>query len=389
MMQTGMDKLVFLGRLAAGVAIVVAIAWIVGLVREISAAGYDGQALDVDFAVFWGAAKLTLAEGPLTPFEIDRLNASRALPADIETFPMLWLYPPGWLTVILPLGLLPFIWAWVVFAGLSFALFAAALRLPARAIPGLWPVMLAAPVVLLTLALGQTSLIFAGLLVLALEAIRRDRAMLAGLAIAAMSLKPQLGLAIPVALLAAGYWRVILWAAIGTATILAASLIWPGVDYWPLFLTATQESVAHMRDSLLPAMMVTGYGLATTLGLDHGPALAVQIALSLAAAGGLGWMWASRSSFDLKAATLALAVLLVTPYAIYYELVFAIVGLVYLARAGVLDGRPAQALAVVIWLAPVLGFALLWGPGFFFAAPLVALAFLAALGSARTCPALT
>lgn len=384
-----MDRLVFLGRLAGGVAAMVALAWIIGLVRELSADSYGGQALDVDFAVFWGAAKLALAEGPLTPFDIEKLNASRALPADLDTYPMLWLYPPGWLAVILPLGLLPFTWAWAMFATVSFVLFASALRLPARVLPGLWPLMLAAPVVLLTLALGQTSLIFAGLLILAVEAIRRDRAMLAGLAIAAMTLKPQLGLAIPVALLAAGHWRVIFWATIGTAAIIAASLLWPGLDYWPLFFTATQESLAHMRASLLPAMMVTGYGLATTLGLDHGPALAVQIVLSLAAAGGLGWMWASRASFDLKAATLALAVLLMTPYAIYYELVFAVVGLVYLARAGVLDNRPAQGLAVLIWLAPVLGFALLWGPGFFFAAPLVILAFLTAFGAARACPALT
>lgn len=379
-----MDKLIFLGRLTGGVAAMVAVAWIVGLVRELSAAGYGGQALDVDFAVFWGAAKLTLADGPLVPFDLDRLNAARALPAELQTFPMLWLYPPGWLAIVLPLGLLPFIWAWAVFAGLSFAGFAWALRAPARALPGLWPLMLAAPVVLLTLALGQTSLVFAGLLVLAIEAIRRDRAILAGLAIAAMTLKPQLGLAIPVALLAGGYWRVILWAIIGTVAILATSLLWPGLEYWPLFFTAMEESVGHMRASLLPAMMVTGYGLATMAGLDHGPALGVQIACSLAAMGGLGWLWASRAAFDLKAAGLALAVLLVTPYAIYYELVFAVVGVVYLARAGRLASRPGQALAAAIWLAPVFGFLLLQGPGFSFAAPLIALAFgLSLIGGLR------
>ena len=388
-MQMDAQKLVFLGRLAGGVAVMVAVAWIAGLVREITAPGYGGQALDVDFAVFWGAAKLTLAEGPLVPFDIDRLNQARGLPANLETFPMLWLYPPGWLAVLLPLGALPFIWAWVAFAGASFALFAAALRLPARAIPGLWPLMLAAPVVLLTLALGQTSLIFAGLLVLALEAIRRDRPILAGLAIAAMTLKPQLGLAIPVALLAGGYWRVVLWASLGTVAILAASLIWPGLDYWSHFFTAMEESVGHMRASLLPAMMVTTYGLGTTLGLEHGPALTVQIACSLLSAAALGWLWASRAGFDLKAAGLALAVLLVTPYAIYYELVFAIAALVYLARAGALASRSAQGLAALIWLAPVLGFLLLWGPGFFFAAPLVALAFALTLSAARLRPALT
>ena len=191
------------------------------------------------------------------------------------------------------------------------------------------------------------------------------------------------------ALIAGGYWRVILWASLGTAVILASSLVWPGLDYWPLFFTAMEESVGHMRASLLPAMMVTGYGLATTLGLEHGAALAIQIALSLSAAVGLGWLWSSRAGFDVKAAGLVLAVLLMTPYAIYYELVFAIAGVVYLARSGLLSGRAELALAVVIWFAPVIGFALLWGPGFFFAAPMVVAAFLVTLGGARQRRALT
>ena len=75
--------------------------------------------MDVDFAVFWGAARLTLAEGPLVPFDIARLNEARALPDAVETFPMLWLYPPGWLALILPLGKLPFIWAWLVICRVS------------------------------------------------------------------------------------------------------------------------------------------------------------------------------------------------------------------------------------------------------------------------------
>ena len=39
--------------------------------------------------------------------------------------------------------------------------------------------------------------------------------------------------AVVVALLAGGHWRVILWASIGTVTLLVASLVWPGLDYWP------------------------------------------------------------------------------------------------------------------------------------------------------------
>ena len=102
-MRTDADKLVFLGRLAAGVAVIVAGAWIVGLVQLLASPEYGGEALDVDFSAYWAAAKLTIAEGPLVPFDMERRNAARGLPPDIETAPMLWLYPPGWLTVVLPL----------------------------------------------------------------------------------------------------------------------------------------------------------------------------------------------------------------------------------------------------------------------------------------------
>jgi len=389
----GQDRLILLGRLAAGVAAMCAVAWIAALAKELSAPGYGGEALDVDFAVFWGAAKLALTEGPLAPFDLDRLNAARALPDGVETFPMLWLYPPGWLSVILPLGLLSFFWAWLVFCAVSICAFGAATFRASRAIPGAWLLMLAAPAVLITLALGQTALIFAALLALAIEAMRNDRPVLAGLAIAAMTLKPQLGLAIPVALLAGGHWRVILWATAGTAAILAASLVWPGADYWPAFFAAMTDASDRIRESRLPQMMTSGYGTGVALGFARDTALIAQGALSLAAAAGLGWLWASRAPFDLKAAGLAFAVLLITPYAIYYEMVFAVLGCLYLARAGSLANRARAGLALMIWLTPIIGIAVVVlispGPGFFFAAPLVIAAFVLVLSDAARRAVLT
>ena len=79
-----------LGWVVALVAVMCALAWIFGLWQEMQRAG-PGKALDVDFAVFWGAAKLTLAQGPLVPFDMDTLNSARSLPEGTKTFPMLWL----------------------------------------------------------------------------------------------------------------------------------------------------------------------------------------------------------------------------------------------------------------------------------------------------------
>ena len=363
--------MVLTGRVAAAMALIIVVAWVAGMLRELSAPGYGGEAIDIDFTVFWSAAKLAMAEGPLVPFDNARLQAERGLPPDLVTAPMLWFYPPAWLALMLPLGALPFFWAWAIFAGISTVFFGAVTRPLARGIPGLWLVVLASPAVLFTLALGQNSLIFAGLLVLALEAMRRDNAVLAGLAITAMTMKPQLGVAIPFVLLAAGQWRVIGWAIAGTATILAASLVWPGLGYWPYFLEAVSDSRELVRGTILPAMMPTPYALLDRLGIDEGTALAVHAAVAAFLLFALVRLWASTADFDRKAAALAIAIVLVTPYAIYYELVFTLVGVMYLARAGMLRARLTQALAVLVWLAPVIGIVTLSGPGFALVMPLL------------------
>lgn len=379
--------MVFVGWLALGVAVLCIVAWADALWTLISAPGYGGQATDVDFAVFWGAAKLALAEGALAPFDVEKLNAARALPPGTKTFEMLWLYPPGWLLVVLPLGLLPFFWSWAVFVVGSLAIFAAATYRVARPLPGAWPLLLAAPATLITVALGQTPLIFAALLVVALEAMRRGRPLLAGLAIAAMTLKPQLGLAIPVALLAGGHWRVIFWASAFTVLIVLASLFWPGAEYWTAFFDAISGGADKVRESGLTRIMVSWYGTATMLGLGSDHAILLQVALSIAAGAAVAVLWAGSAPFDFKAAGLVFSILLISPYAIHYELVFAAVGCLYLGRAGAVTGRVRALLVLLLWLAPVFGVLLVGfypaGPGFFFAAPLVALAFILTLSSGR------
>ncbi len=53
-MAESRNKLVLLGVGMGALGAVVAAAWIIGLVKELTAPGYGGQALDIDFAVFGG-----------------------------------------------------------------------------------------------------------------------------------------------------------------------------------------------------------------------------------------------------------------------------------------------------------------------------------------------
>ena len=380
-MSRGVDQ-VIVARMMGLLGLVCVVSWVAMLQMQLSDPAYGGEAVNIDFAIYWAAAKLALAEGPLAPFDLASLNAARGLPPDMTAIG-LWLYPPGWLALILPLGLMGFFWAWVVFSVIQFAFLAAVLREPARAVPGGWLLTMASLPVLFTLAAGQNSLFFAALMVLSVEALRRSNAVLAGLAIACVSLKPHLGLALPVILLAGGHWRAILWAVAGVAVILALSLAWPGAEYWSHFLAGLREGSAEMGTSDLSRIMISGYATASRLGLGHDAALAVQGGLSLATLAGLAWLWQSRAAFGLKAAGLMAGVLLVTPYALHYETAFAAIALFYLARAGGLSDLPTLILAGLIWLTPVLGLLLLPWPGFLFAAPLFALLFLRILGNAQ------
>lgn len=369
---------------AGAVTALMAVIWIAAIYQIVNDPARGGGGIDNDFAVFWAASKLALGGDWLLPFDLERLNAARDLPPAEAGIEMLWLYPPGYLAAILPLGLMDFFWAWLVFCVSSYGALAWAIWRPAGAVPGGRALVLCAPAAMFCLALGQNSLIFLALLVGVLEAMRRERYVLAGLLLAAMTLKPQLGLAIPVALIAAGYWRVILWATLFTAVLVGLSLIHPGLDYWVLFFQAIHDGGETFRGDDLTRLMVSTFGNARTLGVADGIALNLQIAVSLAVAAGLAWLWSRKEApFDLKAAGLCLAVLLVTPYAVHYGLVFAAMAVVYAARGGALGHWSGRVVAGLIWLTPYIGFAILPWPGFFFAAGLLLVGFAGIVAAAR------
>ena len=361
----GRARLVSVFVLAVGA--ICLVAWTFAIHQTLNAPGYQGEAVDVDFSVFWAAGKLALEGDWLAPFSSETLNSARALPPQNAGSEMLWLYPPSFHVLVLPFGALPFFWAWLAFAMISLVAFAIALRWAAQPLPLGWALVLVSPVVLMLFALGQNSLLMAALLIGALEAMRRERFWLAGLLIACMTVKPQLGVAIPFALVAGGCWRVILSASLATAAIVAATMIFPGIAYWDAFFTAMAEGSEKIRGDELEHLVITPFGNARVLGFDPDLALILHSALGLGVLAALVWIWRDmRAAFDIKAAALCFAVLLVTPYAIHYELVFALLGGLYLARAGFGVELWERMVLAAIWALPLIGFALAPSPGFFF-----------------------
>lgn len=75
----------------------------------------DGRPIGIDFQVFWTAARIALAGDPALVYDPLVMHQARELLIPGVIAPGPWLYPPSFLLMLLPLGLLPYFVALAVF----------------------------------------------------------------------------------------------------------------------------------------------------------------------------------------------------------------------------------------------------------------------------------
>jgi hypothetical protein len=143
-----------------------------------------------------------------------------------------------------------------------------------------------------------------------------------------------MGLLFPLVLLATGRWRAFFSAGIAAALAIAVPWYVFGEDTFRAFL----HFLPRASDSLLTHgnagwnKLQTIYGLARWLGCGNFPASLLQIAVTLAAAVAVVWLWRRDLPFALKAAALATAVFAATPYLYMYDFPILAVPLAFLFR---------------------------------------------------------
>ena len=371
------------GSILTALAVLYMAAFAGGVILVIESGRFGGEAVQFDFVAFWAAAKLALAGNPVGAFEASTLREAQGLLSTARVGNMFWFYPPALQLLFIPFALMPYWVSWLLFNLGAMTLFAYALWRKAPALPLGHNLLIAAPIVIIVFRLGQLSLLWCGVLVLALAALSRERVVAAGLLISLLSIKPQLGILIPVALIAGQHWRVLLWACLGGVVVHGVPTIVVGLDYWGAFIDQIRFATATMAtDSTRWDLMVSPYSFLRFLGGEHQAAMMVQYGVSIALAAGIARIWASRSTgFDFMAGALFLAVPIATPYAYYYELAACIPAAIFLVRAG----YGARLIDPILLVLLVLGPAVFWistelAPLF---APVLALAFVRAIFVAR------
>jgi hypothetical protein len=311
--------------------------------------------LNSDFLAFWSFPRFAAAFPVAGLYDADKLTAFQQTlyPGFHSFYP--FLYPPTFLLVSWWLKFFAFPTAQALWtAGGLAALLAAGWTL----FPPGWRAaallaMLASPASLLNFMTGETAY-FTTALLLAGFALLPKRPMLAGIAFGLLTLKPQLGVLVPLALLARGEWR-----AIATAAIVALALVALSCAVFPpgLWLTwahtlPTYQAQYFAATGLNLNIIVTPAANLVSLGLLPRSAWMVQAAVSLAVAAIVFWVF-RRSTYPLAVAALLCGGFLAVPHAYAYDSVALTAAMALCLRAGTVPAW-LRGLGVLIYLAPLL-----------------------------------
>ncbi len=265
-------------------------------------------------------------------------------------------YPPSYLLVLWPLGALPGPLSLAALMGISLPFYLwATLGREWR-----WPALLAAlaaPTTTIAIVAGQSGFLAAGLLAGGLR-LAAARPVAGGVLLGLLTYKPQLGLLVPVALVAARLWRTLAAAALTAVFLVGLSSLFFGVAVWPGWaasipafsrqFAAESSEIVHLMPTPLAALVQLGVALPL--------AQAVQWAATAAAAA-VVWVLFRGGSGRLASAGLLVAALLATPYAFVYDMPILAAAIIWLVQerrqAGDAFGT-GEALAMILaMLSPV------------------------------------
>lgn len=269
-------------------------------------------------------------------------------------------YPPVLLLLTAPLAFVPYVPGLVLWLLSGWYAFYRSLKL---AMPGRGALLLAlsAPAVFINAIGGQNGTFTAALFGFGLGLLEK-RPVLAGGLLGLLIYKPQLGLLVPVALLAGRHGRAFLSAALTAATLLAVSVLWAGLDIWADYL----RNLGVLRQIILEDgtgvwhRFVSVFVAARRLGAPVELAYAVQALTGAVAliAVALVW-WRKDTPLQVKSAVLLAGTCLATPYLQDYDLVFGALIVSWLWHAPV--AAPERALpyaAGLLLILPLLAAAL-------------------------------
>jgi hypothetical protein len=289
-----------------------------------------GNPIGGDYSYYWAASSLALRGEAAAVYDFPRLQAVELAVFGKEAsvpFP----YPPTFLLLLLPLGVLPSLAVWLMATGGGY------LGIIRRIAPHpriIW-LTLAFPGAFQNLGFGQNGwlsaiLLGGGLLLL-------DRLPLAaGVLFGLLTYKPHLAVLIPVALVAGRRWLALVAMGLTAAGWALASVLILGPETWSGFLKNLPAAVKLLETGnfALIHKMPTVFAAAILAGAGLTAARILQGATMLLTAAIVAWIWRRGAAPALRNAVLVLGALLFIPHSFIYDLAILALPLAWLGWEG-------------------------------------------------------
>jgi alpha-1,2-mannosyltransferase len=326
----------YVGALAVGLWA----SWIVFVLLSTGATAPTGR-VGGDFPAFWGAGKLVLEgrAGQIWDFAAQFEVQDPLFPDADEMMP--FPYAPPFALIFVPLAMLPYRLAYVVYTlamvGLTWLAVAGLVRLLPRLGPWRHVALLGAlgfPPLFRASAQGQNTAIVLCLLVWVFVALREDRPLLAGVLLGLLWFKATYAAPLTGLLLLDRRWRTLatVAATLATGWVISAAMVGPDwFGRWIEAAMAVQDfNFAVNLGSTVSVVELAWEGLPAPAGTAIGLALLAAIAL------GTIVVWRRVPTWPARLAVVPLATLAMAPHAYWYDLGLMVAPLGVLAAV---DGR--------------------------------------------------
>jgi hypothetical protein len=312
-----------------------------------------GEPVGADFSYLYAASNLALSGKAVGVYDLSKLqNAERTIFHTQMNLP--WHYPPSFLLIILPLSLVPFLPALLLWLLSTLALYLIAIyrNAPHPLTPWL---TLAFPGTFVNFICGQNGFLSAAILSGGL-ALLDNYPLIGGLVLGLMSYKPHLAWLIPLALLAGRQWRGLVGASISGLGLVLMSASAFGFESWQVFFESIPLTMQRFAESNPPwGRMPTVYAAVQSLGGGAAVAGALQGVVTAVVAAVVCWIWFKKSAPALRNAVLGLGVVLCSFYAMNYDLAMLALPLACLGWEGYKKGwLPFEPCALMLaWATPM------------------------------------
>jgi hypothetical protein len=328
-----------------------------GLIFHSNVVSPDGISLGFDFSVFWSASHLALLGHPEDAYQLVKLHSViHTINPSVKEGSYGWFYPPNYFLIIAPLAYIPYLVSYLLFISLTlFAYLFVVHRIYANpeglwclaGFSGLWDNLVTGQNGFLTAAIAGGSLLLID-----------KRPVIAGMLIGILSIKPQLILLFPIALVASKAWKTLIVAILTSALSLAASTMLFGVvtlESWVRSIDLAR-SLLEFGGTHFWMRVPTIFSFLHLLGIPLQWAYLAHFFVAAMVATSIWITWKSTVEPELRNAALITGSLLISPYILIYDLTWLALPIAWMSKIGIERGwlRWEIETLILAWLLPAM-----------------------------------